>query len=153
MACVALAGTAIVFLALSSRARHAATLSPTAATQASAAPPLELLSLHDWHTATSLTVTGLVQNPSSGAPLSRIAVTAFAFDEKGDFLASGRAMLDVTPLAPGDQSSFSVRVPVAGDVARYRIGFRTDDGRVLSHIDQRGTRAAEPGTGSSTFDE
>jgi hypothetical protein len=30
-----------------------------------------------------------------------------------------------------------VSVPVNGAVSRYRVGFRTDDGRVISHVDRR----------------
>ena len=146
MACVALAGTATVLFALSSQQRHGARVPQRTLSQTSGAAPLELLSLHDSRDATSLTITGMVQNPSNGAALSRVAVTAFAFDGKGAFLASGRAMLEVTPLTPGDQSPFSVSVPIAGDVARYRISFRTDDGRVIAHVDERGTA-------SSTFNE
>ena len=69
--------------------------------------------------------------------LTRVSVTAFAFDESGAFLASGRALLDITALAPGDESPFVVTVPVAENVARYRIGFRGDDGRVIAHVDRR----------------
>jgi len=64
-------------------------------------------------------------------------VTAYAFDDKGSFLASGRAPIDVAALAPGDESPFVVSVPVADAVARYRIGFRGEDGRVIAHIDKR----------------
>jgi hypothetical protein len=85
----------------------------------------------------TLTITGLVQNPRGGTMLSRVIVTAYAFDDKGAFLASGRALIDVTSLAPGDESPFVVSVPVSETVARYRIGFRTEDGRVISHIDKR----------------
>jgi hypothetical protein len=85
----------------------------------------------------TLTITGLVQNPRAGTLLSRVTVTAYAFDDKGAFLASGRALIDVTSLAPGDESPFVVSLPVTETVARYRIGFRTEDGRVISHIDKR----------------
>ncbi|HET7697148.1 MAG TPA: hypothetical protein VFK57_15660 [Vicinamibacterales bacterium] len=98
---------------------------------------LELLSLRDSRQADTLTITGLVHNPRSGTPLTRVAVTAYAFDDNGSFLASGRALLDVTSFAPGDDSPFVVAVPVSGTVARYRIGFRTEDGRVIAHIDKR----------------
>jgi hypothetical protein len=43
----------------------------------------------------------------------------------------------VTALAPGDESPFVVAVPVTEAVARYRIGFRGEDGRVIAHIDKR----------------
>ena len=111
------------------RATHAA---PTASTG-----QLELMSLHDsWQTG-SLTITGLVQNPRTGSPLTRVAVTAYTFDDHGSFLASGRALLDVTALEPGDESPFTVTVPVTDAVARYRIGFRDDSGRVIRHVDRR----------------
>ncbi len=116
-----------------------------AAAPASAAQPapnavvagLELLSLRDTRQPGSLTITGLVQNPRGGAPLSRVTVTAYAFDDKGAFLASGRALIDVTALSPGDESPFVVSVPVTETVARYRIGFRSEDGRVIAHVDKR----------------
>jgi hypothetical protein len=98
---------------------------------------VELISLRDNRESDALTITGLVHNPQSGAPLSRVTVTAYTFDDTGSFLASGRALLDVTTFAPGDDSPFVVKVPVTGAVARYRIGFRSEDGRVISHIDRR----------------
>ena len=109
--------------------------------QAAAAAPLqaglELVSLRDTRVNGALTITGLVHNPRAGAMLSRVTATAYAFDENGTFLASGRALLDVTSLVPGDESPFVVSVPVTGQVARYRIGFRGEDGRVIAHVDKR----------------
>jgi hypothetical protein len=112
---------------------------PSAAAPAAASPavPLELLSLKHSQEANSLTVTGLVQNPRSGAPLSKVFATAFVFAADGSFLASGRAPLDFTTLGPGDESPFVVTVPVTGAVARYRVGFRSADGRVVAHVDRR----------------
>ncbi len=129
----------------------------TAATQPGTAPAtagLELLSLRDARQPGSLTITGLVQNPRAGAALSRVTVTAYAFDEKGAFLASGRALLDVTVLAPGDESPFVVSVPVTETVARYRIGFRGEDGRVIAHIDKRqqaSVAVLRPGSGQANW--
>ena len=120
------------------QAGRAAVTAPAA--QAAANPAvagLELLSLRDARQPGSLTITGLVQNPRGGAPLSRVTVTAYAFDDKGAFLASGRALIDVTTLAAGDESPFVVSVPVTETVARYRIGFRSEDGRVIAHVDKR----------------
>jgi hypothetical protein len=34
-----------------------------------------------------------------------------------------------------------IRVPVSGAVARYRVGFRGEDDRVLGHIDRRNLEA------------
>ena len=78
-----------------------------------------------------------MHNPRGGAPLTNVTVTAYAFDDKGSFLASGRALIDVTALAPGDESPFVVSVPVTDTVARYRIGFRDEAGRVIAHVDKR----------------
>ena len=132
---------ALVLFGLTARARSAdrtgGQSTRPAAIAAPAAPGLELLSLHDTRQPGTLTITGLVQNPRDGAMLTRVSVTAFAFDESGAFLASGRALLDITALAPGDESPFVVTVPVAENVARYRIGFRGDDGRVIAHVDRR----------------
>jgi hypothetical protein len=138
MAGLAMVGAAVVLVAMAAaktRATAPAAAPPPAA--AMAAPGLELLSLRDAKDTDTLTITGMVQNPRTGSLLSRVAVTAYAFDDKGAFLASGRALLDVTSLAPGDESPFLVAVPVAGTVARYRIGFRSEDGRVIAHVDKR----------------
>jgi hypothetical protein len=116
-------------------AATAASAQPSAGTPAAAG--LELLSLRDSREAGSLTITGLVHNPRGSAPLSRVTVTAYAFDDKGSFLASGRAPLEVSALTPGDDSPFVVTVPVTETVARYRIGFRGEDGRVIAHVDKR----------------
>jgi hypothetical protein len=137
-----LALAAIVLFGLAARERHRAATPRPAATRSAAAtmpaaPELELWSLHDTRQAGTLTITGLVQNPRGGAMLTRVSVTAFAFDANGTFLASGRALLDITALAPGDESPFVVTVPVTESVARYRIGFRGDDGRVIAHVDRR----------------
>jgi hypothetical protein len=157
MAGVALVLASAILFALTANNRSGASQSArTAATPAAAGRPasvgdatrgvgLELLSLRDTRQpldparggSGTLTITGLVQNPRAGTLLSRVTVTAYAFDDKGAFLASGRALIDVTSLAPGDESPFVVSVPVTETVARYRIGFRTEDGRVISHIDKR----------------
>ena len=99
--------------------------------------PLELLSLRHAQQDGVFSITGLVQNPRAGRELTNVKVTLFVFGPGGTFLTSGRAPLDFTALGPGDESSFVVNVPVKGDVARYRIGFRGEDDRVLAHVDRR----------------
>jgi hypothetical protein len=140
MAGLALVGASVVLFALTAARPGAAAApkNPAAAPVAERATAgLELLSLRDSRDAGSLKITGMVQNPRTGVLLTRVAVTTYAFDDKGAFLASGRALLDVTSLAPGDESPFVVTVPVSGTVARYRIGFRGEDGRVIAHVDKR----------------
>jgi hypothetical protein len=120
-----------------------ATAAPAAASAAQHQPvvldsaPLELVSLRHTQEAQRLVITGLVQNPRTGSPLSHVVATAFLFGPDGAFLTSSRAQLDFTTLSPGDESPFVVNVPVTGQVSRYRIGFRTDDGRVIEHVDKR----------------
>jgi hypothetical protein len=104
---------------------------------AQAAAPLELVALRHSQEGDNLTITGLVQNPKGGAPMTRITATAVVFGTDGTFLASGKAPLDYTSLAAGDESPFVVTVPVRGAVARYRVGFRAEDGSVLAHVDRR----------------
>jgi len=118
-------------------ARHAPAANVSEAAATPTAAQLELMSLHDARQSGSLTITGLVQNPRTGVNLARVAVTAYTFDDHGSFLASGRALIDVTALAPGEESPFTVTVPVTDNVARYRIGFRDETGRVIAHVDRR----------------
>jgi hypothetical protein len=98
---------------------------------------LELLSLKETQGANALTITGLVQNPTDGTELSKVAATALLFAADGSYLASGRAPLDFTVLRPGDESGFVITVPINTPVARYRIGFRGEDGHVIGHVDRR----------------
>jgi hypothetical protein len=99
--------------------------------------PLELLSLRHTQQDGTLTITGLVQNPRAGRELAGVKATLFVFGPGGSFITSGRAPLDFTALGPGDESPFVIRVPVTGNVTRYRVGFRGGDDRVLAHVDRR----------------
>ncbi|HET7218125.1 MAG TPA: hypothetical protein VFJ02_08750 [Vicinamibacterales bacterium] len=101
--------------------------------------PLELLSLKQAQQGDTLTITGLVQNPRGSTDLSKIVATAFLFGADGSFLASGRSPLDFTVLRPGDESGFVISVAVKAPVARYRVGFRGEDGHVIGHVDRRST--------------
>jgi hypothetical protein len=127
----------VVGLALSkltsSTTQDAAPVAEVAAAQA----PLELLSLRHAQDGGILTITGLVQNPRSGAALANVKATLFVFGPGGSFITSARAPLDFTSLGAGDESPFVLRVPVSGEVARYRVGFRGADDRVLAHVDRR----------------
>jgi len=114
-----------------------------------AAAPVELVSLaHDREDET-LRITGLVQNPRDGAERRDVVAVAFLFDAAGTLVASGQAPIDFTRLAPGDESPFVILVPHADGVARYRLGFRTRDGRVLTHVDRRSNPAAAASSGAA----
>ena len=139
-AVLALAGYAL----LSSRAATAQAVTPAA--------PLELLALKHTQEGTTLTISGTVRNPRGGAAQQQVFASAVLFAPDGSFLTSGRAALDFTTLAPGDESPFVISVPVTGTVSRYRIGFRGADGSVIAHVDRRAdaTTAAERGTTSGS---
>jgi hypothetical protein len=110
------------------------------ATASAQAPGLlELLSLKHAQEGNTLTISGLVQNPRDGVPLTKVAATAYLFGSDGSLIGSGRAPLDFTVLRPGDESAFLITVPVNAAVARYRVGFRGEDGRIIGHVDRRGT--------------
>jgi hypothetical protein len=136
-------GTLIVVLvalggAIMLRSTHGRDLSAAAIAAPAAEPaPLELLSLSHAQEADHIVITGLVQNPRSAGSRSHVVATAFVFGPDGAFLSSSRAPLDFTTLTPGEESRFVVSVPVTAAVSRYRIGFRTEDGQVLPHVDKR----------------
>jgi hypothetical protein len=124
----------------------------TAATAAAKNVPLELLTMRHTESRDGLTISGLVHNPRTGAAVSQIFVTAILFSPDGSFLTSGRAPVDFTTLAPGDESPFVITLPLSGAVARYRVGFRAADGTVIAHIDRRanGTSAGNASNSGST---
>lgn len=99
--------------------------------------PLELMSLRHDREGEKLTITGLVINPRHGARVERTSAVVFVFNEAGTFVASGRALVDYTRLDPGDQSPFVVTVIAPGKIGKYRVGFRGQDGAVVSHVDRR----------------
>jgi predicted nuclease with RNAse H fold len=78
-----------------------------------------------------------VRNPGTGASLERLAAVIFLFDRQSAFVASARADVDFTKLAPGDESPFVVAVDAPSSVARYRVSFRNEAG-VVPHVDRRG---------------
>lgn len=107
--------------------------------------PLELLSIR--HTADGgdqFTVTGLVHNPADGSSLDDLVAVVYLFDDEGRYFASGRGRIDSRPFRPGDESGFVVSIPTTERVSRYRVGFRSDDGAVVNHVDRRGHEP--PGT-------
>lgn len=109
---------------------------PASAGAGAAVAPLELMSMRHARDGANLTITGLVRNPPAGAEARRVSAVVFVFDRAGGFVTSGRAPLDFVALEPGGESPFIVTIPDAGDVARYRVSFRTDAG-VVRHVDRR----------------
>jgi hypothetical protein len=101
--------------------------------------PIELLSLrHNIDSNGSFTVTGLVQNPAAGQTARQIIAVVYLFDRAGNYFAGGKAALDFAVLQPGDESPFVVHIPNVGRVSRYRVGFRSEEGGIVAHVDRRG---------------
>jgi hypothetical protein len=126
---------AVLLIAGGTVLRNDATPGPDGADAA----PLELVSMRHMRDGRTLTVTGLVRNPPAGAPLAGVAALVFAFDRGGEFVASGRAALELPVLQPGDEAPFAVTVSDLPDVGRYRVSFRTSAGP-LRHVDRRAAR-------------
>ena len=110
---------------------------PTVASANAEVPPLELLTMHHANEDGSFTISGTVRNPRAGTMLKGVNATVLLFGPGGSFVTNMRAPLDYTTLAPGEESPFVIRVRLTSAIERYRIGFRTEDGRVLSHVDRR----------------
>jgi hypothetical protein len=103
---------------------------------ATEAVPLELIALRHDRVADGITIRGVVRNPTSGTEWHNLNAVVFLFGRDGSFLTSGRANLDAASLAPGKESKFTVTVPEAGDVGRYRVSFRAEDA-IVAHRDRR----------------
>jgi hypothetical protein len=104
----------------------------------STAGPLSLVSLrHEQHADGTLVISGVVRNPVGSAARQGLFAAASLLDAEGALIATARAPLDFTTLAPGDESPFVVRVAGANGVTRYRVGFRDASGVSVTHVDKR----------------
>lgn len=103
---------------------------------AAARPPLELVALSHARTDGQLAVSGLVRNPGAGAAVPGVQAEVRVFDAAGILIATRKAAVDVTALAPGQESAFTVPVGEAATAARYRVSFTTG-GSMLPHVDRR----------------
>jgi hypothetical protein len=109
---------------------------PPATAQESTGAPLELVALKHERAGDGLHISGVVRNPQDGRAVKGLAAVAFLFDRDGNYLSSDRAPLDYVQLQPGEESPFSIAVPSAVGVSRYRVTFRTDAG-IVAHVDRR----------------
>jgi hypothetical protein len=136
----------VAYVALPARSAPPSTASAAAPQN----PPLELMTLSHTQQPSGLTISGTVYNPRGGVPVSQIFAAVVLFGADGNFLTSARAPLDLTTLRPGEESPFVISVPVAGAVARYRVGFRGADGSVIAHVDRRADATAAQNAAGGT---
>jgi len=133
--------SAALLLFVTSGARPSASTGPkpkpaaAAAATAPASSPLELVALGHEREHDSLTVRGIVRNPAGSHALTDVTAVVMLFNQQGGFVTSGRAAIQGA-LAPGGEAPFTVTVPGAADVGRYRVSFRTNEG-VVPHVDRR----------------
>jgi hypothetical protein len=139
LVCGGVAALAVVSSSASGEATVRGESSATRAPEPSQTPaiePLELVALGHDRDGDRLTVRGVVRNPASGTALDRLTAVVLIYKEDGGFVGSGRAAVDSTMLGPGGETAFTVTVPAASQIGRYRVSFRTED-RVIPHIDRR----------------
>ena len=108
-----------------------------------AAAPVELLSLDHRRQGDYLAVTGSLRNPPDGRERTRLSITATAFDRTGAMVGTGQTPLPVEALPAGDETAFTISLPDADLISRYRVSFMEDQSG-LPHVDRRGSDAAPP---------
>ena len=134
------AGSIIVAASRAGDSRPAAVEAGAQAPEA-AAGQLELLALGHERGAAALTISGTVRNPSAGRQILGARAAVSLLDRDGALLSRRDVPLDVLTLEPGRQSTFSLTLPDAGNVMRYRVSFRTEDGAAVPHVDRRAPMA------------
>ncbi len=100
--------------------------------------PVELLSLAHAKQGEYLAISGAVRNPTDGVDRGRLSVMASVFDRDGTLIGTGQTPLPVRALAPGSETPFTISMPDADRINRYRISFAQDQIGV-PHIDRRET--------------
>ena len=93
-----------------------------------------------------LAVTGSLRNPPHGRERARLSITATAFDRTGAIVGRGQTPLPVEALPAGDETAFTISLPDADRISRYRVSFMEDQSG-LPHVDRRGSNAATAAAG------
>ena len=98
--------------------------------------PVELLSLGHARKGEFLAITGSLRNPAGGIEQEHLSVTAIVFDRDGAVVGTGQTPLPVAVLAPGSETPFTISLPDADRINRYRISFMRGQTSV-PHVDRR----------------
>ena len=110
------------------------------------AGPLELLSLDHRRQGDYLAVSGSLRNPPGGRERTKLSITATVFDRTGAIIGTGQTPLPVAALPPGGETAFTIALPDAHLINRYRVSFMEDQSR-LPHVDRRGPDAGATAAG------
>ncbi len=108
-----------------------------------AGAPVELLSLDHHREGDYLAVRGSLRNPPGGRERTRLSITTTTFDRTGAIVGTGQTPLPVEALPPGGETAFTISLPDADLISRYRVSFMEDQSG-LPHVDRRGSDAAAP---------
>ena len=124
-------GGALFFLNGSATSDPAAT-----AVKVGPSEPIELVALGHAREVHTLTITGTVRNPSSGAKLEGLTAVVSLLDRDGALVSTKDVPLDYRAIGPGEEAPFKVTIPDPGAIARYRVSFRAGTD-VVPHVDRR----------------
>ena len=109
--------------------------------------PVELLSLDHRREGDYLAVSGSLRNPPRGRERSKLSITATVFDGTGAIVGTGQTPLPAAALPPGGETAFTISLPNAERINRYRVSFMEDQSP-LSHVDRRPPDAGTPAAGA-----
>jgi len=114
---------------------------PTAAEPRSAAVrhdfPLELLTLYHSVTSAGFVVSGRLRNPVRGAALRDVVAVVDVYDPDGRVVTTARVPIGSSELGAGESATFSVALPGAPNIARYRVEFQVNGHDPIPHVDLR----------------
>lgn len=130
-ALIVVLGGALIFLNTPTSNEHAGTVGQVAHNE-----PLELVTLGHAGDAASLTISGTVRNPSTGAKLEGLTAVVSLLNRDGALVSTKDVPLDYRALGPGEEAPFKVSIPNPGSIARYRVSFRAGTD-VVPHVDRR----------------
>jgi hypothetical protein len=103
--------------------------------------PLELVALEHTQEGHELVIHGVVQNPQPSRTLRGVVANVVLIAAGDTDAGTMTTRIDGATLEPGQTAPFTVRVPLDRGVARYRVSFKTPDGRVIAHVDRRAPRS------------
>lgn len=103
--------------------------------------PLELVALSHNRGEGGLAVAGLVRNPAAGAGVPQLDAEVRVFDAAGILIGTRSTRVESSPLAAGQEASFSVALGELSTAARYRVSFHAA-GAMLPHVDRRTNQPA-----------
>jgi hypothetical protein len=129
-------GTSFALAVVLSSGWRSSTAEAQAPVAAAATAPLELLALAHDRSAGTLTIRGVVKNPTKAHDVNGLSAVVSLLGADGRSIGSGRGAVQDQELRADDETSFLVKVPADASIARYRVGFEAG-GEIVPHVDRR----------------